>query len=129
MLPYYHSTIYCVFTHELQVQGRFFIMEKDLRNRIIIGLSIVLVLIFSLYVLFGANGILQVQKLKKQKVDMDRKVQSLSLENENLKEEINRLESDKKYLEKVVRERLRLVKPDETIIRFQAPPENKSGDK
>jgi len=104
-------------------------MEKDLRNRIIIGLSIVLVLIFSLYVLFGANGILQVQKLKKQKVDMDRKVQSLSLENENLKEEINRLESDKKYLEKVVRERLRLVKPDETIIRFQAPPENKSGDK
>ena len=53
-----------------------------------------------------------------EKVAYLERIHRLTEENRALMEEADRLRKDMKYLESVIRERLRLVKPDEMVYRF-----------
>ena len=60
----------------------------------------------------------QLQDLKQKNLDFSQKIQHLTHENAQLKEEKRRLEEDPVYLEKVAREKMGLVREGEVIYRI-----------
>lgn len=101
-------------------------MRKELRNRIFLILSLGLALALGVYLIFGENGLLHVHKLQQEKSVLDLQIQKLKKENTRLSDQIHRLENDNDYLENVVREKLGVVKQDESVIVFKPLPEKES---
>jgi cell division protein FtsB len=101
-------------------------MRKVLRNRLVLFISLGLATIVGLYLVFGPKGLLHVHRLNQEKKALDQQVQVLEAENERLQQQILRLETDKEYLQKVIRDKLNVIKDDETIILFQEPSEGES---
>jgi len=60
----------------------------------------------------------QLQDLKQKNSDFSQKIEHLTRENAQLKEEKRRLEEDPVYLEKVAREKMGLVREGEVIYRI-----------
>jgi len=58
------------------------------------------------------------QELKREDEKIAQTMQDLQAENEQLREEARLLQTDVKYLEKVLREELGLVKPGEVVYKF-----------
>lgn len=58
------------------------------------------------------------QELKREDEKIAESIQELESENERLREEARLLQTDVKYLEKVLREELGLVKPGEVVYKF-----------
>lgn len=78
---------------------------------IIFGIGILLILVFipNFTTLFDLNKKLEASK---QKVILAQK------QNKHFKEELNSLQNDPNWIEKVAREKLGWVNPDETVYRF-----------
>jgi cell division protein FtsB/cell division protein DivIC len=53
----------------------------------------------------------------------------LEEENQKLKEEVKRLQSDKRYIEEIARKELGMVKEGEIIYRFDIPSKGKENPK
>lgn len=104
-------------------------MRKELRNRIFLIVSLGLACALGVYLIFGENGLLHVHRLKQEKSVLDHQVQKLQDENTRLTDQIKRLETDKEYLETVVRDKLGVIKPDESVIMFKAPSKNENKSK
>ena len=102
-------------------------MHKTIRNRFLLFLAVGLPVALAGYLIFGSSGLLHVRYLKEQNDTLVHQVQQLKAENEGLSEQIRRLENDPDYLEKVIRDRLNLIKPDETLILFKTAPSTQSG--
>ena len=98
-------------------------MRKGLRNRLFLIVSLGLAVLVGLYLILGPKGLFQVHRLTQEKNSLDRQIQILQAENERLQQQILRLDTDKEYLQKVIREKLNVLKPDESIILFQEPAE------
>ena len=86
-------------------------LKKIIRSSIILALIIFTTFIFSketthLNHLRGENDILL------------KRIEKLDNDNEDYKEKINSMENDKRYLEKIVREELGMIKKGEKIYRF-----------
>ncbi len=58
------------------------------------------------------------QDLKREDEKLAENIETLEQENEALREEARLLQNDVKYLEKVLREELGLVKPGEVVYKF-----------
>ncbi len=63
-------------------------------------------------------GYTKVQELKDRSLDLETKIKRLKMENALLEEEIRRLESDPVYQEKMVREKMGVVRKGEIPIRI-----------
>jgi cell division protein FtsB len=86
----------------------------------IILLSILLGGVILSYAVFGQNGLLHITDMEKEIAAIEAESQKLSKENERLRAEIKQLKnSDRKYIEKIAREELGMVRSDEVIFQFE----------
>lgn len=102
-----------------RVQQQVAATQKQFIRGIILLLCITLLIIF----IFGDHGLLQLYKLKRDRAKVQAQISQLRKERERVTVEKNRLENDIQYLEKLARERYRMVKPGEKV--YKVIPENK----
>ena len=102
-----------------RVQQQVAATQKQFIRGIIFLLCITLLIIF----IFGDHGLLQLYKLKRDRAKVQDQIAQLRKERERVMVEKNRLENDIQYLEKLARERYRMVKPGEKV--YKVIPENK----
>ncbi len=84
--------------------------------------GVVGLILFVIAAVFGGHGLIHLQRMRSEQQELQHLAFDLQQRNEQLRQQIRRLQSDDAYIEKVARERLGLVKPDEVIYRLTAPP-------
>lgn len=77
-----------------------------------------LLVTFALFTVFGDRGLLHLRRLSEEKGKLDERNFRLQRTNEALRERIYRLRHDNRYLEKIAREDLGLVRRGEIVYRF-----------
>ena len=77
----------------------------------LIGLSLVIIFVF------GDHGLLKLYKIKNERKLIQNKIANLRAERETLKNEKNKIENDLNYIEKIAREKYKMVKPGEKIFK------------
>ena len=95
--------------------------QKQFIRGIIFLLCVTLLIIF----IFGDHGLLQLYKLERERAKVQAQIAQLRKERERVLVEKNWLENDIQYLEKLARERYRMVKPGEKV--YKVIPEKKDG--
>jgi cell division protein FtsB len=71
--------------------------------------------------LFGSRGLLHLRALKGEERVINQRIAARLLENQRLRDQLRRLRSDDRTLERLAREQLGLVRPGEIVVRFPAP--------
>ncbi len=84
--------------------------------------ALALLLVILGFSVFTDQGLLGLYRLRQEKARMEERLAQLETENARLRVEIERLKSDRAYLEKVAREELGLVNQDEMVFQFQSQP-------
>ena len=81
--------------------------------------GIVLLIFFSLAIIFifGDHGIVKLYNIKNERKIIQKKIVELREEKEKLKNEKNKMENDLDYIEKIAREKYKMVKPGEKIFK------------
>ena len=67
--------------------------------------------------IFGDHGLLKLYKIKKERQLVQKKIISLREEREKLRSEKIKIENDLSYIEKIAREKYKMVKPGEKIFK------------
>ncbi|MBD3275778.1 MAG: hypothetical protein GF372_10720 [Candidatus Marinimicrobia bacterium] len=75
--------------------------------------SLVLMMVFVL----SDHGLYELYQLKRQQAMIEERIQELEIENEQMAEEKQRLESDMEYIERLARERYRMAREGEKVFR------------
>ncbi len=88
------------------------------KNYFVVLLVLVFIVIF--FGTAGQRGIVRVYRLTKETNQIKTLNEKIRQENRNLKEEIDLLKRDRKYIEKIARQEFGLVKEDEIIYQFRA---------
>jgi len=91
--------------------------QKQFVRGIFILVAVTLLIIF----IFGNHGLLQLYRLKSERENIQNYISELRQERESLKVEKNRLENDLEYIEKLAREKFRMVKKGEKIFKVIRP--------
>ena len=81
------------------------------------------ILFILFFTIFGERGLLRIYQLNREKQLMQKRLEELHAENDQLKRELEALKSDRRYLESIARKDFGLVKKNETIYQF--PPADK----
>jgi cell division protein FtsB len=79
-----------------------------------------LAVFFIFLTIFGKNGLLRIGELKKTCLLLTEEVLALREENDALRKEIKGLKEDPFFVEKVAREELNLVRPNELVYYFDS---------
>ena len=81
--------------------------------------GLVLLICFSLIIvfIFGDHGLLKLYKIKNERQLIQKEIVSLREEREKLKTEKIKIENDLSYIEKIAREKYKMVKPGEKIFK------------
>jgi cell division protein FtsB len=84
-------------------------------------LFFLLMLFFTVYnLLYGRYNLMEIKKMKDNMGELDKKLKALKNENMKLEEELELAEKDSDFqLEKLVREKMQLQKPNERILLFK----------
>ena len=72
-----------------------------------------------LLLLFSDRGFLTLWNLKKEKIEIQQDINSLRQQIASLEKEAEKLEFDEKYIEKIAREKFRMVKPGEKVFKVE----------
>lgn len=72
--------------------------------------------------LLGQGGLPRIWRMWQESRTLQREIQALEAENEELGRQIDRLRSDPAMIEKIAREELNMVRPDERVYRFPSQP-------
>jgi cell division protein FtsB len=81
---------------------------------------VVALILFIVAAVFGDHGLVHLLRMHREQQDLEQLAFGLQQHNEQLRQQIQRLQSDDGYIEKLARERLGLVKKDEVIYRVPA---------
>ncbi len=81
--------------------------------------GVVYLIFFSLAIIFifGDHGLLKLYKIKDERRVIQKKIAELREEKEKLKSQKNKIENDLGYIEKIAREKYKMVKPGEKIFK------------
>ena len=93
-------------------------MTKLSRTHQILYLSLTLFVVMILVAVFHEDGIMTVLKLEKDLVELKDNNEKLRDENKGIRGEIKLLKNDTLAIEKIAREKLRMVKPGETVYQI-----------
>ena len=93
--------------------------QRQFVRGVLFLIGVTLLIIF----IFGDHGLLQLYKLERERAKVQAQIAQLRKERERVMVEKNRLENDIQYLEKLARERYRMVKPGEKV--YKVIPEKK----
>ena len=69
-------------------------------------------------ILFSDRGLINLWSLKKEKLEIQNKINSLRNQIAVLEKEEEKLKFDEKYIEKIAREKLKMVKPGERVFKI-----------
>lgn len=70
------------------------------------------------FTVFGERGLLRIYEMQQEKTKIGKKVEVLRKENDGLRQEIASLHNDRRYIERIARKDLGLVKQNEVIYQF-----------
>jgi cell division protein FtsB len=91
-----------------------------------IGGGIGCFILLSVLAMAGDGGFLEVYHFNRYLRAVDHRIEALEVENERLRTQVTRLRSDPYHIEKLAREDLGLVRPDEVIFEIvDAQPGNR----
>ena len=91
------------------------IKAPSLTNFLFFSLSLGCVLLL----LFSDRGFISLWNLKKEKVEIQQEINSLRQQIVSLEKEAEKLKFDEKYVEKIAREKFRMVKPGEKVFKVE----------
>ena len=91
------------------------IKTPSLTNFLFFSLSVGCVLLL----LFSDRGFIALWNLKKEKVEIQQEINSLRQQIVSLEKEAEKLKFDEKYVEKIAREKFRMVKPGEKVFKVE----------
>jgi cell division protein FtsB len=94
--------------------GQNLLIEKQ--HRIVIGGGIGCFLLLSLLAMAGERGFFEVYQFNRHLQHVESRIQALEVENERMRLQLTGLQSDPYQIEKLAREDLGLVRPDEIIF-------------
>jgi cell division protein FtsB len=94
--------------------GQNLLIEKQ--HRIVIGGGIGCFLLLSLLAMAGERGFFEVYQFNRHLQHIESRIQALAVENERMRLQVIGLRSDPYQIEKLAREDLGLVRPDEIIF-------------
>ena len=89
------------------------IFQKEFFKGLIFLFCFSLIIVF----IFGDHGLLKLYKIKSERQVIQKKIASLREEREKLKSEKIKIENDLEYIEKIAREKYKMVKPGEKIFK------------
>ncbi len=75
------------------------------------------------FAIFGSRGVMHLRRLQHQQGEVEAVAYSLALKNQKLRDHLDRIEHDDRYLERIAREQLGLIKPGEIVYRINLRPE------
>jgi cell division protein FtsB len=84
-----------------------------------------LLALFVVAAVYGGHGLMHLRRMRTDQLELERMVFERQQRSEQLRERILRLQTDDRYIEKLARERLGMVKPGEIIYRAAAQPESR----
>tara|TARA_Y100000741_G_C18142577_1_gene513745 strand:+ start:415 stop:744 length:330 start_codon:yes stop_codon:yes gene_type:complete len=87
--------------------------QKQFIQGLVFLICISLIIIF----IFGDHGLIKLYKIKTQRKKIQNHITQLRVEREKRKEEKNKIENDLQYIEKIAREKYKMVKPGEKIFK------------
>ena len=74
---------------------------------------------FIVVLILNDSGLITYFKLKKEHTGLVEELQSLSMQQNSLMTEINKLQTDSLYIEKIAREKFMMVRPGEKVFRVR----------
>tara|TARA_B100000927_G_C16439344_1_gene459073 strand:- start:662 stop:1000 length:339 start_codon:yes stop_codon:yes gene_type:complete len=89
------------------------ILQKQFFKGIVLLISFCLIIIF----VFGDHGIVKLYRIKNERKIIQKEISELRIQREKLENEKVKIESDLKYIEKIAREKYKMVKPGEKIFK------------
>jgi cell division protein FtsL len=89
-------------------------------TRTILGVAIVAL---ALHDIFGAHGFLAMRRAQNQIGELRVEIQRLDTENQTLSQQIDRLKTDPRMIEKIARDEMNLQRPGEHVFKLPQPPE------
>ena len=107
----------------------FFYKQKRIRSRarsgsiaktqkhFIQGLVLLICLSLIIVFIFGDHGLLKLYKIKSQRKTIQTHIAQLRDEREKVEEKKNKIKNDINYIEKMAREKYKMVKPGEKIFK------------
>ncbi len=87
---------------------------KVRKNRFLV-LFLLFVFVLALFAVFGDKGLVDVYRLKKERDRIVAFNRSLEKENSELEKKITLLKTDKRYIERIARDELGMIAPNEII--------------
>ena len=93
--------------------GSISIFQKQFFQGLVVLVGISLIIVF----VFGDHGLLKLYRIKNERKLVQSKITNLRAERETLKNEKSKIENDLKYIEKIAREKYKMVKPGEKIFK------------
>ena len=93
--------------------GTLLIFQKQFFKGLVFLIFFSLIIVF----IFGDHGLLKLYKIKKERQIVQKKITLLREEREKLKIEKIKIENDLSYIEKIAREKYKMVKPGEKIFK------------
>lgn len=87
------------------------------RKHLYKGIVFLLFFSFAIVFIFGDHGLLKLYNIKNERKMIQKKISQLREEKEVLKNEKNKIENDLDYIEKIAREKYKMVKPGEKIFK------------
>ena len=87
------------------------------RNQLYKGIVFLMVFSFAIAFIFGDHGLLKLYNIKNERKMIQKKISQLREEKEILKNEKSKIENDLDYIEKIAREKYKMVKPGEKIFK------------
>ena len=93
--------------------GSLSIFQKQFFKGLVFLFCFSLIIVF----IFGDHGLLKLYKIKNERQLIQKKIASLREEREKLKTEKIKIENDLSYIEKIAREKYKMVKPGEKIFK------------
>ena len=94
-------------------RGPLLIFQKQFFKGLVFLICFSLVIVF----IFGDHGLLKLYKIKNERQLIQKKIALLREEREKLKTEKIKIENDLSYIEKIAREKYKMVKPGEKIFK------------
>ena len=81
------------------------------------GIVFLMFFSFAIVFIFGDHGLLKLYNIKNERKMIQKKISQLREEKEILKNEKSKIENDLEYIEKIAREKYKMVKPGEKIFK------------
>jgi len=87
------------------------------RQTTLLFLAIGSLIVLFFFIIFGDDGLRDLRVLKREKAEIEEKIEKLKMENVEKYREIDRLENDPGYIEEIARKELGMVKNEEIVIK------------